>query len=118
MDSDVSLATRIQADEYAERLSGVSSNTVPIYLARYYFSTNRMEKGLQMVEKYVDYVSSDPSAWQTAFNLLMAVETDTDVYRDGVKRIAKKLDDWNGQNMGDIQVSEETEAFLAKYLSN
>ena len=118
MDSEVSLGTRIQADEYADRLSKVSSNTVQIYLARYYFSTNRMEKGLQMVEKYVDYVSSDPSAWQTAFDLLMAVETDTGVYRDGVTRIAKKLEEWNAQNLGDIQVSEETEAFLAKYLSN
>ena len=118
MDSDVSLGTRIQADEYADRLSKVSSNTVPIYLAQYYFSTNRMEKGLQMVEKYVDYVSSDRSAWQTAFDLLMAVETDTGVYRDGIARIAKKLDDWNAQNLGDIQVSEETEAFLAKYRIN
>ncbi len=118
MDSDVSLGTRIQADAYADRLSKVSSNTVPIYLAQYYFSTNRMEKGLQMVEKYVDYVSSDRSAWQTAFDLLMAVETDTGVYRDGVARIAKKLDDWNAQNLGDIQVSEETEAFLAKYRIN
>ena len=118
MGSDVGLSTRIQADEYAERLSKVSSNTVPIYLAQYYFSTNRMEKGLQMVEKYVDYVSSDSSAWQTAFDLLMAVETDTGVYRDGVSRIAKKLDDWNAQNMGDIQVSEETEEFLQKYRSN
>lgn len=118
MGSDVGLSTRIQADEYAERLSKVSSNTVPIYLAQYYFSTNRMENGLQMVEKYVDYVSSDSSAWQTAFDLLMAVETDTGVYRDGVSRIAKKLDDWNAQNMGDIQVSEETEEFLQKYRSN
>lgn len=118
MDPEVSLGTRIQADEYAERLSRVSSNTVPIYLAQYYFSTNRMEKGLQMVEKYVDYVSSDRSAWQTAFDLLMSVETDTGIYRDGVSRIAKKLDDWNAQNLGDIQVSTETEEFLAKYRSS
>ena len=68
-----------------------------------------------MVEKYVDYVSSDRSAWQTAFDLLMSVETDTGVYREGVSRIAKKLDDWNAQNMGDIQVSAETEEFLQKY---
>ena len=118
MDPDVSLTVRVQADAYADRLSKVSSNTVPIYLAQYYFSTNRMEKGIQMVERYVDYVSSDRSAWQTAFDLLMAVETDTGVYRDGVSRIAKKLDDWNAQNLGDIRVSEETEAFLAKYRNN
>lgn len=115
MDPNVDISTRVQADEYAARLSKVSSNTVPIYLAQYYFSTNRMEKGLQMVEKYVDYVSSDRSAWQTAFDLLMSVETDTGVYREGVARIAKKLDDWNASNLGDIQVSAETEEFLAKY---
>ena len=115
MDSDVGVATRLQADEYAARLSKVSSNTVPIYLAQYYFNTNRMEKGLQMVEKYVDYVSSDRSAWQTAFDLLMSVETDTGIYREGVRRIAQKLDDWNAQNLGDIRVSAETLEFLAKY---
>ena len=41
---------RQQADAYAARLAQVDSNTVPIYLAEYYFSTGRTELGLEMVE--------------------------------------------------------------------
>lgn len=110
-------AVRAQADRYAERLSRVNSNTIPIYLAQYYLSTNRLEKGLQMIEKYVDYVSSDRSAWQTAFDMLMAIESDNAVYRAGVTRIVNKLDDWNERNMGNIQLTRETRTFMEKYRS-
>jgi len=103
---------REQADEYAERLSEVDSNNVPISLAEYYFRTERPEEGLRMVEKYVDYVSSDPSAWQLAFAVLQQYEQPDEAYREGVLKIGQMLDDWNAQNMGDIALGEELQAFL------
>ena len=115
MGDNVGLSVRLQADEYAERLSKVDSNTVPIYLAQYYFNTNRLEKGIQMLEKYVDYVASDVTAWQNAFDLLQQVEEDSGVYSDGISRMIQKLDDWNTNNMGNVQLSKETLAFLEKY---
>lgn len=105
---------RQQADVYAARLAQVDSNTVPIYLAEYYFSTGRTELGLEMVEKYVDYVSSDQSAWQTAFALLEGYETDSEVFRAGVVRIAEILEDWNAQNMGGVALTEANLAFIAR----
>ena len=89
---DVDPSVRQQADEYAERLAEVDSNTIPIYLAQYYFLTGRTQEALDMVEQYVDYVSSDPETWQTAFDLLEQYEQDTDDYRTGVQYIAWKLD--------------------------
>ncbi len=105
---------RQQADVYAARLAQVDSNTVPIYLAEYYFSTGRTELGLEMVEKYVDYVSSDQNAWQTAFSLLEGYETDAEVFRAGVVRIAGLLEDWNARNMGGVALTEANLAFIAR----
>lgn len=105
---------RQQADAYAARLAQVDSNTVPIYLAEYYFSTGRTELGLEMVEKYVDYVSSDQNAWQNAFALLEGYETDSEVFRAGVVRIAGLLEDWNARNMGGVTLTEANLVFIAR----
>lgn len=105
---------RQQADVYAARLAQVDSNTVPIYLAEYYFATGRPDMALEMVEKYVNYVSSDQSAWQNAFALLERYETDTEAFRSGVSRIAGLLEDWNARNMGGVALTEANLAFIAR----
>ncbi len=105
---------RLQADAYAERLSKLDSNTIPLYLSQYYFATGRMEQGLQMAEKYVLYTASDEAAWREAFKLLEAYETDSETYREGVLKIANLLDKWNSENLGQIRLSEENEAFLSR----
>ncbi len=101
-----------KADRYAGKLERLDSNTVPIYLAGYYFKTGRTEKALEMVEKYVDYVSSDAGAWQRAFDLLLQNEKYTDAYRAGVQRIAAMLDAWNAENMGRIVLSDDAMALI------
>ncbi len=106
---------RQQADAYAERLAQIDSNSLPLYLAEYYLKTGQTEKGFEMTEKYVDYVSSDTSAWQSAFDLLEECETDSEVYRVGVERVADMLDVWNRENMGEIVLKEGTQAFIARF---
>ncbi len=115
MGSDVGITVRQQADQYADRLSKINSNTVPIYLAQYYFNTGRMGRGIEMLEKYVDYVASDVTAWQNAFTMLRQVEDDSQVYHDGVTRMIRKLDDWNANNMGSIKLDADTMAFIERY---
>lgn len=104
-----------QADEYALRLAGVDSNTIPLFLAQYYFITQRTAMGMEMLEKYVNYVSSDAAAWQSAFSLMRSYEQGGEDYRDGVARIARILEEWNAENLGDITLDEETQAFIARY---
>ncbi len=107
---------RQQAEQYAQRLAQVDSNSIPIYLAEYYLATNRPEQAFAMIEKYVSYVSSNPATWETAFHLLMAYAQDTPEFRDGTARIYQMLSDWNAQNMGTISLSEQTTAFIQSIL--
>ena len=106
-----------QADVFADRLKKVDSNTIPIYLAEYYFSTDRMEQGIAMVEKYVDYVASDQRAWQEAFDLLQRYANDSEEFRAGVVRIAQRMGTWNAENRGNIHVNQTAEAFIAECMS-
>ncbi len=106
---------RERADVYAERLSGVSSNAIPIYLAEYYFVTERTQSAFAMLEKYADYVSSDPATWNEIFAMIRTHEEDSEVFREGVARVAEKLEKWNSENMGNIELDKESREFLAKY---
>ena len=101
-----------QADEYAARLAKLDSNSIPRYLIQYYFRTGQTENAFAMVEKYVDYVAASPSTWNTTFELLMTYYQDTAEYRDGVLRIAEKLDAWNAANMGTIELDAVLQAFI------
>lgn len=105
-------AIRQQAEQYAQRLAQVNSNSIPIYLAEYYFATNRPEQAFAMVEKYVSYVSSNPDTWETAFRLLHAYAQDSPEFREGAAHIYQMLSDWNEQNMGTISLSEQATAFI------
>lgn len=117
MDDNAGEEIRLRADRYAQRLSRVSSNTIPLYLANYYLSLGQTERGLEMAEKYTAYTASDSAAWQATFDLLEAYEEDTELFRSGVRRLAEQMDTWNSENLGHVQVSEESMAFLEKMRS-
>lgn len=103
---------RYQADRFAERLAKVDSNTIPIYLAEYYFQTDRINRAFDMLEKYVNYVASDREGWQRAFNLMENYSQDTDFYRTQVLHIADMMDQWNENHMGFLVVSRQSQAFI------
>lgn len=117
LNAEVDEEIRKQADVYAARLAQIDSNTVPIYLAEYYFTTERPDMGLEMIEKYVNYVSSDQTAWQRAFQMLEQYDTGTEAYRAGVARIVDLLEEWNARNMGGIVLTEANQAFIARVCS-
>lgn len=107
------LEVQAQARKYADELSELNSNTVPYYLAGYYFNEGETEKAMEMLEKYLRYVASDNEAWNRALTLLKANLTDSDDYISGLKRIASFLREWNSNNLGKITLSENDEMFLA-----
>ena len=113
-DAGADSEVRRQADAYALRLAQLDSNVVPLYLAEYYLKTDRLAQGMEMAEKYVDYVSSDSAAWQKAFDLLARYEEDSEVYRAGVLDLASRLDAWNRENMGEVTVDQKAQELIAR----
>ena len=67
-----------------------------------------------MLEKYVNYVSSDASAWQNVFNMLINFEQNTTSFRQGAARIVEIMNNWNEQNMGQIQLDAAAQEFVAR----
>lgn len=105
---------RIQADQYAERLSRVDSNSIPFYLADYYLTLGRMEPGMRMLEKYTDYTASDSTTWQSAFDLLEWHAVDTEQFRSEAECLAARMDAWNEEHLGTVVLSEKNLAFLER----
>lgn len=101
-----------QADRYAERLSEISSNTIPYYLAIYYFDTSRPEKAFEMLEKYVSYVTSDSSAWNEVFHVLSWYEIDNTFYQKGALNLIERMDEWNSKSIGTINLDQESQDFV------
>ena len=101
-----------QADGYAAQLSRVDSNTIPLYLAEYYFQMDRPADAIRMLEKYADYVAANPDTWHSVFQMLRQYQQDTPEYRAGVLEIYQMLQDWNAENMGTITLTEDEMAFV------
>jgi len=105
---------RAQADEYAAQLMQAESNSAPLYVARYYFGTDQVQKGFAALEKYGTYVVSDPDTWKEIFQLLESEERDTGEFREGVARLYQILQDWNATSIGPVKLSEQAEAFVQR----
>ena len=114
MDENTNVYVREQADAFAERLSKVSSNTIPIYLAEYYFRTDRTEPAVAMVEKYVNYLASDQNAWNLSFEVLLGYENNSEAFRNAVVRIADWRDTWNANNAGHIDLNDQALALIER----
>lgn len=117
-------AYRAQADEYAARLAGVQSNTIPRYLVGYYLQTQQYDKAIDEAILGAAYSASDAGTWnscaepldQALFQsmltplltgerkLLMTKLTD---YRDA-------LQTYNASAVIPLELSEETQAFFDK----
>lgn len=105
--------TMDQADVFAEKLAKKDSNTIPRYLAEYYFETGREELGFAMIEKFVSYVSASPNTWNAAFSTMWTYDLDHSAgYHARVLQVAQMLEDWNQANMGTIVLDEPLQPFL------
>ncbi len=109
--------TRAHADELAGLLAEKDPTYAPYYLATYYFLTDQTGLAFDMVDASLDSITSSQEVWQTLFDLIESFETDSEEYRAGVLRIAQRLEDWNDRNIGQVTLSEETQAFIARLQS-
>ena len=106
---------QFKADHYAARLQKVDSNTIPLYLAQYYFEQGDNTQAFAMLNKYTDYVAADPETWQQSFNLIMQYYQEDPVYLEGVPALYQKMQDWNAEHMGTLSLSDTTVGWLEQF---
>ncbi len=116
IDIDSNRNVYLKANEYAQRLAKEDSNTIPSYLAQYYFATNQPDQAVAMLKKYVDFVSANNETWQTAFAIL---EEWSGAYPENGQAAAElyaMLQRWNEENMGSITLSEANLQYIDSVL--
>lgn len=106
---------QFKAAQYAERLQKVDSNTIPLYLAQYYFEQGDNTLAFAMLNKYTDYVAADPNTWQQSFNLIMQYYQENPVYLEGVPALYQKMLDWNAEHMGTLSLSDTTIGWMEQF---
>ncbi len=114
-----------QAMEYAERLSKLDSNSVPIILARFYFSRNMVDEGFDMIYKYVMYSAAYAQKWNDSYiaidSYYQAILSDKDKkqqYEEKTIWISNTMTEWNSTHMGRITVdANSVRVITTAYLS-
>lgn len=117
-------AYRAQADEYAARLAGVQSNTIPRYLVGYYLQTQQYDKAIEEAILGAAYSASDADTWNSCAELLdqaLFQSMLTPLLTDERKSLMTKLTDYrdalqtyNASAVIPLELSEETQAFFDK----
>ena len=98
----------------AAKLQQVDSNTIPLYLAQYYFEQGDSAQAFAMLNKYTDYVAADPNTWQQSFDLIMQYYQEDQAYLEGVTALYQKMMDWNAEHMGTLSLSESIMEWLGQ----
>lgn len=106
---------QFKAAQYAEKLQKVDSNTIPLYLAQYYFEQEDNTQAFAMLNKYTDYVAADPDTWQQSFNLIMQYYQEDPTYLEGVPALYQKMLDWNAEHMGTLTLSDGVMGWLEQF---
>ena len=99
--------------KYLADLEKLHSNSVPRYLAKIYFSMGNIDKAFEVLNQYVDYVPSNPEAWNGAFGIILEYDDGSETFRQGIAQLWEKLERWNQQNLGAVSLSKDVTAYLA-----
>lgn len=99
-------------DRFLPRLEAQNSNTIPFYLALTYFNLGQPEKAYEMLNKYVDYTASDSQHWEDSFRAALNYYDGSETSRAALKALYAKLNAWNEDNLGTVEISNEIRELL------
>ena len=99
---------RYNASKYAQQLQQVDSNTIPIYLAHYYFMQGDVTQAFAMLDKFTDYVAADPDTWQQSFDLIIQYFQDDAEFKTAAADLYEKMETWNEEHMGTLTLPDST----------
>ncbi|MBR5708098.1 MAG: O-antigen ligase family protein, partial [Oscillospiraceae bacterium] len=108
------------ADEYADRLALVPSNTMPPYLADYRFFNKQYDKAFDIAERYVAHVPSDPEAWNETFRLIRHYyrEDVSGLFSRRVSLLAERLEAWNASSLMPVVLDDDVAEFVSEMVKN
>ena len=116
LDMDENWDIYLKANEYAGRLAQEDSNTIPPYLARFYFATGQPEEAVAMLKKHVTFLSADSEAWQAAYEILMFSSSEFPQCKQATAEIYQMFQDWNEQHMGTLTLTELNQQYIQSVL--
>ena len=111
-ESDLPAGMQETLERYMADLEKLNSNSVPKYLARSYFNLKNINKGFAMLEKFVDYTPSNPGTWEESFRIAMEYDDGSEAFAQGVQALEQRLEQWNAENLGTIQLPEDVVSYL------
>lgn len=112
-----------QANQYAEELMRVHSNSIPKFLVSYYLSTGQYQQAIQAAKAGAAYSASDADTWNDILGIFREViltgifsplMDNTDVLTDGLMEYYQILQDRNAASMEEIRLTQENQAFMEK----
>lgn len=105
-----------KADQYAQRLSEQTSNSIHLYLTRYQLERGRVEQAMEHAMTHAQSTVSSSEKWNELFRLLEDYQTDDPAYLNGIAALADCMQTWNDTHMGAIVLDETSQTFLNRVL--
>lgn len=105
-----------QSEIFIEKLEKIDSNSVPYYIALYYFSQGNVSEATEALENYVCYVITKRDSWNAAFAMMfnhLTQENFTEMV-DSMEHLYGILQQWNEDNMGNITLDTTLREELEK----
>lgn len=116
-----------KANEYAQQLSKVQSNTIPCYLVAYYLQTAQYAAAIDEAILGAAYSASDAETWDASASLLKQAlidsGADSPLLADGETLLPKLMDYYNALQahnasaLEPVELNEEAQAFFDKVLA-
>lgn len=117
-----------KANKYADKLSKVTSNSIPQALTGYYLDTNQYDKAIEMMDKSIAITGANASTWHKQFDNLenyidpvgktdysqVSKVENTAGYIPLIKERLDILDRYNENRLEKIKLSAKNNAFLTK----
>lgn len=104
-----------KAAGYAEDLSKLSSNTVPLLLTEYYLVQGNVQKAFEMADKYASYTSV--GSWNGLFDVLAANELNSEEFYSEFELFFQKLLEYDKNNLRFSRFNQSSWDFISKVTS-
>ncbi|MFI3227806.1 MAG: O-antigen ligase family protein [Clostridia bacterium] len=116
------------SNKYLASLEKAKSNTISLYLAKYYVENFNPEKSYEQIVNYIEYSLYDPDTWNMAFNQYIGALQDAsnvehlyqykDEYLEIINDLLVKLDETNEGSISQITLDDYSLMYVRNILAS